>query len=398
MKAMAGLPEIVSKLSAALLVVIVTGCATPSLKVSPPSDLELNRVVTNSDALPENSSGQGVYSWSELASARDIVSNSVGFDGYTADPIKALFRYMTSPDGLNIQYDVTANFPPADVLKKQRANCIAFSALFVVLARTMDYEVSFQEVDLPPRWLQRDDQSLMYFQHVNVRIDGGGRNNRVADFRVLRYDTNFPQQIISDSHAEVLFLVNDATELMLQGQMAESLSFFMSALKIDPAVSSLWGNLGVLYRRLERNDLAEISYRQALALDQKNYLSMNNLAALYEQPGRLAPAKKLRSRALFFRKKNPYYLYSLAQRAFDEKDYQESIELLNKAAKLQADEHRFQFLLAANYHQLDREGLWRKYLNNAIELAGREVEKVLYRKQMQEWETKKERLGGETTP
>jgi tetratricopeptide (TPR) repeat protein len=79
---------------------------------------------------------------------------------------------------------------------------------------------------------------------------------------------------------------------------------------------------------------------------------MSNLSTLYENTGRQADAKRYAAKVAKFKKRNPYYHFSLGLQAYQSGEYKESIEHYKTALKLKSAEHNFYMALAKAYFQL----------------------------------------------
>ncbi len=72
-------------------------------------------------------------------------------------------------------------------------------------------------------------------------------------------------------------LVNLGSVLTELNQIPESIAMYQRALEIEPTYMA-WSNLGTAYSRGERYDDAEAAFREALAIDDSDWLAWGNLA------------------------------------------------------------------------------------------------------------------------
>ena len=58
----------------------------------------------------------------------------------------------------------------SETFRIQRGNCLSFLNMFVAMARYVNLEASYQEVQIPPDWTFQHDVFLLN-RHVNVHVD-----------------------------------------------------------------------------------------------------------------------------------------------------------------------------------------------------------------------------------
>ncbi len=322
---------------------------------------------------------------------RTFVDEVVPGYGFGEERLSRLFIALNDPEQLDIQYDAGASLTAAGVFEERRANCLAFAALFITLAREAGFNASFQEVDTPPTWLRSEDVLLRYL-HVNTSVALPGRRRYVAEFREDRFDEHMLRRLITDEHALALHFNNVGVEHLVKNDLRRAGAYFVHAVETYPKLSIGWTNLGVVHRRTNRIDLAEISYRQALAIDPRSYSTMNNLAAIYEDRGKPELAARLRDMAWHERRKNPYYHYIRAQQAYSEADFESARGHLKSAIRRYGREHRFHHLMALTLRELGDEKKARESMTLAVENASKESDKARYQAMLDEW------LGAGLTP
>ncbi len=95
--------------------------------------------------------------------------------------------------GLDLQYDANATYTVSDIWQHRRANCLAFTLLFVTLAREAGIQARVQEVGQVVSWYQDQDAGVVYsVGHVNAGVDVGGRFGTVDLDRNVLYDRRGP--------------------------------------------------------------------------------------------------------------------------------------------------------------------------------------------------------------
>lgn len=166
-----------------------------------------------------------------------------------------------------------------------RGNCLAFTNLFVALAREAGLEVAYQEVDVPPTWSLRGD-TLAVSRHINAIATVNGQPDYVVDFNMPEFRAAYPRRAISDARAAAHYYSNLGVEQMQAGEPEVALAYLRKSLAMDRTLPQAWINLGVWHRRRGDFARAEASYVEALRLAPRDYVAMNNLASLHAQAQR----------------------------------------------------------------------------------------------------------------
>ena len=115
-------------------------------------------------------------------------------------------------------------------------------------------------------------------------------------------------------------------------------------------------NLGVLYGRQGRYEYAEASYLRALQIAPQERSALANLASIYEALGDTQRAAEYRERVRHYQDINPYYHYARAQKAYHDKQYEDTLAELRHAIRLRSDESVFYALQGQALTALGREG------------------------------------------
>lgn len=265
----------------------------------------------------------------------------------------------------------------------RRGNCLSFTNLFVALARYLDIEANFQEVEVPPDW-SLAGESMLFSQHVNVHIDLGADEVRVVDFNLYDVNLALDRRVISDQRARAHYFSNIGVDHMLGGRNADSYWNLRQALLEDATFGPAWINLGILHRREGYPAHAEAAYLQALEVDAFNPVAMSNLASLYEEEGLEDKASYYRDRVQQHRMSNPYYRYFLAQSAVVEGDYRGAIEHLRFAIRKRENEPRFYSLLSVSYLMAGDRDAAEAWMQKAESVAAEGQERQRYHRKL-EW-------------
>lgn len=292
------------------------------------------------------------------------------------DLVDRLQELLFSPDYLNIQYDDTANFTAMETFAARRANCLSLVNLYIAMARHHGLPVNYQTVQVRPIWNRRGEL-VVVSEHINAIGRVGGRGRYILDFTPEVRLQRQTDTVISDEQAVALYFNNLAVDYLVGGQLEEALEYFRYALTIDPNLAMVWNNLGSVWTRLEREDLAEYSYLKAAWLDRSSASSYNNLVRLYSQQGETEKADRYRRAVDSYNQRNPYYHYMLGNLAYEDGEYGRAAEHFQRAISRYDLEPDFYLALGMTYREQGEE---ERYLELAqLSLALRELGDQAYR-------------------
>ena len=102
--------------------------------------------------------------------------------------LKSLLRSIIDEDRFELVYDDKTR-TASETFRDRRGNCLSFTNMFVAMARYLELDASFQEVDIPPDW-STAGHALLLSEHVNVFIDLSQYTDRVVDFNTEVADTD----------------------------------------------------------------------------------------------------------------------------------------------------------------------------------------------------------------
>lgn len=297
------------------------------------------------------------------------------------DLVNRLQELLFSPDYLAIQYDDTANFTARQTFAERRANCLSLVNLYIALARHYGLSVNYQTVQVRPIWNRRGEL-VVVSEHINAIGRVGPSGRYILDFTPEVRLQRQTDQLISDEQALALFYNNLAVDHLVQEQLEEALQYFRYALTVDPELAMAWNNLGSVWSRLDRDDLAEYSYLKAAWLDRTSASAYNNLVRFYSQQGDTEKAARYRRAVDSYNQRNPYYHYMLGNLAYEDAEYDKARQHFERAIQRYDLEPDFYLALGVTYRELGDEERFTELAQLSVAL--RELGDQAYRADQQQ--------------
>lgn len=307
--------------------------------------------------------------------ARSATGGRMGVDART----NALVEALASPQGLHMQYDAQASLTAQQAFEQHRANCLAYTFLFVALAREVGIPVKFNDVDIPPLWDMGDEKTSLLYRHINARVELPSAFYTVVDVGGDEFDTTYAQFLVPDEEAEAQFYNNRAVELRLQKRLDDALRYEVRALELAPNADYLWVNLSSLYLLEGNPRAARIAVTQALKLNSSSMLGYDTASQVYEKLGNHQLAQYFTERARYFIEQNPYYHYQLAVAALNQKDDETAFQEARRAIMLYPKDSRFFFLIAVVLNDQGNDKLAGASMKAALALAPNEAQQERYK-------------------
>jgi Flp pilus assembly protein TadD len=262
------------------------------------------------------------------------------------DKILYLSRSLFATGQFKIDYVRGYTGTAMEVFETRQANCLAFTLLFIGMARELGVPAYFLEVRDSENYRKEGDL-IVVSDHVAVGY-GPTHDLRIIDFGA-REDAPYRRiTLIDDYRAIAMFYSNRGAEELRSGRFEEALDWLRSAVAIDPGYAGSWVNLGVAWRRSGDVDNAEIAYRTALELDLQSTSALQNLAALLHFKGEEEEALDLLAMADRASNRNPFTYLTLGDLNMRHGRLDEAGRFYKKALKRQGE----------NAESLAAMGLW----------------------------------------
>ncbi|MEM6457073.1 MAG: tetratricopeptide repeat protein [Acidobacteriota bacterium] len=209
-------------------------------------------------------------------------------------------------DGLDYARGRTAT--AAETFATGQGNCLAFSNLYLVLARLAGIEVTMLRVHDVTRYRRADDDLVVVSGHVAI-VHHFGRQRLIVDLApdpggsTERYHQVEP---LTDDEARALYAINRGAEMLQDGEPSAALRHFQRALDWAPTMPDAWVASGVAKRRSGDAAGAERAYVRALELAPQLPTALGNLAVLLRAQQRVAEAEAVEAALGVSDQRNPY--------------------------------------------------------------------------------------------
>ncbi len=205
-------------------------------------------------------------------------------------------RYLFSEVGLRaVDEPYAADFSLDDLLANRRGRCSSLVSLYLALGQRLG--IAFRGVCIPEhifvRWIRRPDSRWQWpagVDHLNIETTRGGellpdaRYEQVANWERSREGASFYLQPLDARGTIVALLGPLASALLEQGDLEGASTAAEAAIREHPGDAEAWNILGSVRRRQEKNELALLCYRRAIAINRGFAEAWNNLATVTSDP------------------------------------------------------------------------------------------------------------------
>jgi Flp pilus assembly protein TadD len=275
---------------------------------------------------------------------------------------------------MQLKYETGRTATAREAFATRRANCLAFTSLFVGLARELGTPVFYLDVEDIERF-EKDGDLMVVSGHVSAGFNIGGGKVKILDFTPAQEPGYRRVRPVSDVRAVALFYSNRGAESLRAGSAAEALEWLRKAVLIDPEFGGAWVNLGVALRRAGDIAAAEAAYRRALEVDPQASSAYSNLASILRMRGRNGEAETLLALAASADHRNPFSYVALGDLSLAQGRLQEAQRFYRQALRLRHEDAEIYASLGLVALAAGDPGEARKWLRRA-EARDRDNERV----------------------
>ncbi len=255
------------------------------------------------------------------------------------EKLRRLRDALFDTEQLKLEYTWGYTGTAVDVFENRRANCLAFTNLFIGMARELGVEVFFLGVERVETFRKQGDL-VVVSDHIAVGYGDVATNTdlRIFDFSTFRNEGYRDVRRISDLTAIAMFHSNRGAETLQEDRPLDAASWLRTAVAIDPGLVPAWVNLGVVLRRAGDLPAAEDAYKRALEIDPRTHSAYQNLAALLQLQGRNQEAEGFIQALQNTPTRNPYSYLSLGDISLRSGRLEEARRFYRRAVNLSRDD------------------------------------------------------------
>ncbi len=281
-------------------------------------------------------------------------------------PQRALYDALSSTEHLKLDYDTEKTRNAREAFAAKSGNCLSLVILTAALAKKLDVQVFFQDVQVPQLWARHNNLHITV-SHVNIilshrrpRYDEPTLNLQKKHILDQRYLDEallidfLPSENLRNQRAVILdvntilamYFNNRAFELLSEKRLDEAYWHIRTALKIAPTHHASLNTLGVIYR--QRGDLAraERIFRDLLQINDRNTMVLSNLIDALQNNGKQSEAEHYASQLKRYQKIAPFENFDHGMLAMSNQDYLSARRFFEKEIELNPDYDESHFWLA----------------------------------------------------
>ena len=278
--------------------------------------------------------------------------------------VRAIVEAIIGLDGFSISYDSLSNKTAMEVFRQGKGNCLAYSNLFVGMARHVGLEAVYVDVVSFERHT-REAEVIVNTDHVTGGIVRGPDVN-VIDFTRTPEREYIGFEVIDDLEAIANYYNNqgflygyftevEGTELDFD-PMEEEMKMYRLALEVLPTFHRARNNLGVGLRRRGRVQEAIEQYNMAIEVDPGFSEAHANLGAAYYALGRIDDAVEELQIASRQSGSNGYFHHHLGVAQYSLERYEEAIKEFKRALSKEPEMASARYYLGQSYLKLGDTG------------------------------------------
>ncbi len=288
--------------------------------------------------------------------------------------MRAIVHTIIGLAGFSVSYDRLSNKTAQEVFREGKGNCLAYSNLFVGMARAVGLDAVYAHVSYTER-VTREAEIIVNSSHITAAVMYG-TERILIDFTATPERKYVGFEVIDDLEAIASFYNNQGflygyfteTEDVGFDPLEKELEMYRLALEILPSFGRARNNLGVALRRRGRVDEAIEQYQMAVAHDPKHAEALSNLGTAYHYQGRTEEALEAYRRAAENAGPNGYIHNLLGLMYLRLARYPEAIKQFRKALSKEPEFADARYHLGECYSKLGNEKKAIKEFEAALEI------------------------------
>lgn len=342
----------------ACVVGLASGCTSTSQQIQFTPD---EVVAGLKSRVPEDVVQKIVVPYDINDEIRELAHDSVENLRTEPEKTRAIVNAIISRTGMSISYDWLSNKTAQQVFYEGKGNCLAYTNLFIGMAREVGIDAVYVDVTTVER-VSKEAEVIVNNGHITAGVRRGP-DLVMIDFTRTPEREYMGAKVLDDFEAIANYYNNQG---FLYGYYAETagdmgdnfdpeaaeLEMYEMALDVYPNFHRARNNLGVALRRRGRMDEAIQQYKLALEADPKFAEARSNLGAAYYSMGRVDEAIRAFELAAKAGGSNAYYYHHLGVIQYQQGSYREAMRHFKKAISRDSDLADARFYLGECYMRL----------------------------------------------
>jgi tetratricopeptide (TPR) repeat protein len=317
---------------------------------------------------------------------RAYLERELGSLAATRKRQQALVDALRTKEQLKLEYDAAFTRDARQAFAGRTGNCLSLVIMTAAFAKEIGVPVRFQSVYVDEAWSRRGD---LYVSagHVNLtlgsnpprlgtRVDEG--EQLTVDFMPLSDLRRARWRVIDERTITAMFMNNRAVESVSAGRLDDAYWYAREAIVQDPAYSSAYNTLGVVYHRSGHLEESARVLGSILEREPSNTHVLSNLAPVLAKLGRVEEARAMEAKLAKLDPEPPFAWFDRGLAAMRSGDYRSAKELFQREVARDPYYHEFHFWLALAHSRLGEDGPARQQMALAVEMSTTRKEHDLY--------------------
>lgn len=262
-----------------------------------------------------------------------------------------LLRDLVLDEGLGFKYDKEISLTASEAFHQKRGNCLTFALLYAALGREIDLEITFNRVNVPPRYSSMG-RLMVETKHLNLLVKIGLDLYAIDLLPYYRNIFSWETDMIADEVALSSYYNNIGVNAVFDENLEAAMLLFEMAIDMDETSHGGFRNIALLYEIQNDYEKAEGYLLRAAEYGDGNSVVYFLLSELYQYLGDEDKSRYFFSIADKYRRVNPFYYYSSALQFMNENNWDSALKELKLSIKLCNTSHYMFYDLALVYERL----------------------------------------------
>ncbi len=276
---------------------------------------------------------------------RDFMKAYNSFSYRALSGSERIYKYLESKlQNFNFQADTLM---ASESLSQSTGNCLSLAIVTRALAKLVNVGTNFELARTEPIYqlenniqLESDHiRTVVYVKEVRNTRQYVNPNYKIR----IDYFPAFGSRTLRRVHKDeffAMFYTNRAAEAIIHDQTDQAYWHIKTAIKLQPNNLRAINMLGVLYRRLGNEQVAEKVFKYGLSIDPYQLELLNNYQKLLVKSNRMDEANIIADLLKNHNEKDPFNWIDLANAELNEMNYSNAIKYFKRATELADNLHQ----------------------------------------------------------